>query len=159
MNKIKILLSTLSILLIVMVSCGDKKSNVDFSLKLSTYNSSIGESLRYVIKDSRLKITSNCDFEDCEKKLVYNYKFSSKDYTDFIEFIHGSGLDTLKNKYLGEGLDGRKIHINVASELIKAKKIRVKNFSHPGIEKILNSVNQFITEDSLKIKNLSNGSN
>ncbi|MGB6268713.1 MAG: hypothetical protein WBF67_06830 [Olleya sp.] len=118
--------------------------------EIKDFDGSSGQILNYRINKDSLKIIYNCDFQDCEEKIIYSIKLKERKILKFYEYLKKNTTDTLKAKYTEQGYDGLNLLIRISGDSLNSKRIRLERFWHPEIEKLIIEMDKLIKDKKFK---------
>jgi hypothetical protein len=138
------------ILLIFLIGCDLSRPEV---IQVNHYFGGSGFHLKYEIGNNSLTIKTNCDFEDCSEKIVYERKLSKTETNKFINKINLLEVDTLKNEYINKHiLDGIYTGIQFGKLIDTNKKlIIVQNENVSSLDSLNNYIDELILENKYKL--------
>ncbi|MFC4267344.1 hypothetical protein [Polaribacter marinivivus] len=138
------------ILLIFLIGCDLSRPEI---IKVNHYFGGSGFHLKYEIRNNSLTIKTNCDFEDCTEKIVYERKLSKTETKEFINKINLLEVDTLKNEYINKHiLDGIYTEIQFGKLINTNKKlIIVQNENISSLDSLNNYIDELILENKYKL--------
>ena len=148
-KRVKYILMFIS--LNISLSCINKYRTENFNIKYTNFYGSEGFSLTYKINQDSIKIHYDCDFENCKDTIIYNKKLKEEDIYKFYKVLKLLRTDTLKRRYIGEGIghDVRTLEIN--GDSLTTKSVRFRDYYHPEIEKLTYEIDKLIEENKFKI--------
>lgn len=148
-NKMK-RISIIILLTGILIGCqNSNKEDVivsDFNIELRHFFGAEGYTVHYLVNQDSLKLRYDCDFENCKDTLLYQTKLDEAKVKDLYSFLAESKYETLKNKYINDGHDGRHTFIRISGDSIPKKNIRMERFRHELIEKLIDKVDLSIPE-------------
>ena len=145
-------LSTLLIsLLLTLQSCNFNKADI---IQMNHYFGGVGLQLKYQIDGNNLIVKSNCDFEDCSEKIIYERKLSGKESKELITKIKLLKPDTLNNEYINPHiLDGQYTEIYFGQRIdINQNKVIIQNINLTVVDSLTRYIDDLIVEKRFKLK-------
>jgi hypothetical protein len=141
------------ILLLILLSCNSNKPEI---IQVNHYFGGTGFHLKYEIGNNNLIIKTNCDFEDCSEKIVYERKLSKTETKELINKINFLQPDTLKNEYINEYiLDGIYTEINFGKLIDTNKnKVIIQNENVSFLDSLNKYIDKLILKNKYKFKPL-----
>lgn len=118
----------------------------NFRVDLEHFFGAEGYTLHYIVNRDSLKLYYNCDFENCKDTPVYRMPLSKEATDDFYTFLTELRYDTLKNKYITDGFDGRYTTVQIEGHSIPKKKVKLERYDHETIEQLIDQVDLLIPE-------------
>ncbi len=146
---------TLSVLLIatllILTNCGRHKTDI---IQINHYMGGIGLRLKYEIGNNNLLVRTDCDFEDCSEKVIYERKLSEKEAEQLIIKIKTLKPDTLKKEYINSHiLDGLYTEIYFGKLIgTNQNKVVVQNVDLNFVDSLSSFIDNLILEKKYRFR-------
>lgn len=126
--------------------------NYSFTISLSDYLGASGQLYEYDIFRDSLKISYDCDFVNCHRKVIYRQEMRREVKHRFIQYLSGLRIDTLKSRYNNPGFDGLVRVVVIQRNSENPKSVLLERFRHPTISDLVKEINILIDDKNFRIR-------
>ena len=126
--------------------------NYSFTISLSDYLGASGQLYEYDIFGDSLRISFNCDFVNCQHKVIYRQRMRKEATERFIQYLSGLRIDTLRTRYTNPGFDGLVRGVMIQRNSENPKGVLLERFRHPTISDLVKEINILIDDDKFRIR-------
>ena len=123
-----------------------------FSIEVKHFNGGVGAENIYLINDKYVQVETNCDFQDCDRKIVYKRKLSRIQSDSIFHLLKSLRLDTLKENYRPARivLDGLESSSTFRGSRLKNKTVYINNRNIKATDSLYSIIDKFILNKKYK---------
>ncbi|MEN8186818.1 MAG: hypothetical protein ABFR05_06785 [Bacteroidota bacterium] len=147
----------ISLLIIVkfFTSCGTKIPIQDFSVKIKHFYGAEGYTCIYYVNQDSLRISSSCDFTNCEDTTLYKIALKKESVSEFYNYINDFDYEGLKDVYEPEEIIsyGHDVFVEIIGDSIPNKNINLFNYDLNEIKELIEEVDLLIPNKKYKFYN------
>jgi hypothetical protein len=123
-----------------------------FTISLTDYLGASGQLYEYEIFRDSLRISYDCDFVNCQRKVIYRQMIGGVFGERFIQFLSELRIDTLRSRYSAPGFDGLVRAVVTQRNSEQPRCVLLERFHHPTIDALVKEINTLIDDEKFRIR-------